>query len=536
MWCEQQAYALGEEDVANRSPVCPPRQPCCLLQLFEPCEPVPGLQLSDVQLHLQPEGGLTGVASGKLASTAVSALATVSPSAPAGTTAGAGQAMQDAGQQQDLALVMTAETVGAGKLADVITIITRKDPPVKLLQSLLQQHNQQQQQRMQFSSVTLTYQSPKAARRRDGSPGPSEGSDGSEGGGFNMVAVPDIKSAPALKQMLDAIGLEQESLTLRTSSIGSVGSAFGLAAERPYTLQLPAPFTASGPTLLTLQYGQQSTGSSVSPADTLLTTSLAGTSTAGLQLPGTSSPVAVDLSTVSVTTPTAIVGASSHSTGAAAAPNRSAPVNGKLGGNTAGAVGMQGLPFLQFGTLSVSADVEFSPLSLQDLKLTGPLSAFGVSGTAEFSASSSPVVQQDGAAGVGLMAFLPSVDMPLMARSLGANVSLGVLSADLRSVRAQIDPSSSTVQKKQAAAQGPEPRQQEPGTATNLAVAAELRMLGMSSYVNFDMSAQQAASVAATFVEGQINRVSRAGAVRVLHASFRDRLHTPQQHSCAAGM
>lgn len=433
--------------------------------------------------------------------------------------------MQDAGQQ-DLSLVMTAETVGAGKLADVITIITRKDPPVKLLQSLQQQ--QQQQQRMQFSSVTLTYQSPKAARRRDPSPGPSEG-DGSEGGGFNMVAVPDIKSAPALKQMLDAIGLEQESLTLRTSSIGSVGSAFGLAGERPYTLQLPAPFTASGPTLLTLQYGQHSTGS-VSPADTLLTTSLVGTSTAGLQLPGTNSHVAVDLSTVSVTTPTAIVGASSHSTGADA-PRGSAPVNGKLGGNTAGAVGIQGLPFLQFGTLSVSADVEFSPLSLQGLKLTGPLSAFGMSGTAEFFASSSPVVQQDGAAGVGLMAFLPSVDVPLMARSLGANISLGVLSADLRSVRAQIDPSSSTVQK-QAAAQGPEPRQQEPG-ATSLAVAAELRMLGMSSYVNFNMSAQQAASVAATFVEGQINRVSRAGAGRCMQAWI---AHTHLDSSCSAAM
>jgi hypothetical protein len=167
---------------------------------------------------------------------------------------------------------------------------------------------------------------------------------------------------------------------------------------------------------------------------------------------------------------------------------------------------MQGLPFLQFGTLAVSADVEFSPLTLQDLKLTGPLTAFGVSGTAEFSASSgSPVVQQDSPAGVGLMAVLPSVDLPLMARSLGANMSLGVLSADLRSVRAQIDPSTSTaVQKKQGAAA---PRQQEPGTAT-LAVAAELRMLGMSSYVNFDMSAQQAATVAATFVAGQINRVS----------------------------
>lgn len=462
------------------------------LQLFEPCEPVPGLQLSDVQLHLEPEGNLTGIASGKLASTAVSALATVSPTAAAGAGA-----LSTA--DQDLSMVMTAETVGAGKLADVITIITRKDPPVQLLQSLQQQ---QQQQRMQFSSVTLTYQSPKAKRRRSsvrpGQPGTFE--EEAPDGGFNMVAVPDIKSAPALQQMLEAIGLNQEALTLRTSSTGGVGSAFGVARDQPYSLQLPAPFTNSGPTLLTLQYGQQTTRQ-VAPADTLLTTSLAGTSTAGLVLPGLSAPVAVDLSTVAVTTPTAIVGASGQASG----QTTSAPVTGQLGGNTVGAMGVGGLPFLQFGTLNVSATAGFQPLTLQDLRISGPLTAFGVSGTVEFSANSGPVVQQDGAAAaVDLMAYLPSVDLPLMARALGTNMSLGVLSANFKSVRAQT--SSSAVLK--AGAQGAKTGQDAgmPG----LAVAAELEMIGMRSYVNFDLAAQQQASLAATFVAGQINRVSWA--------------------------
>lgn len=448
---------------------------------------MPGLQLSDVQLHLQPDCSLAGVASGKLASTPVTAVAVVTPTA---TAAGAG--VLDAGGQ-DLSMVMTAETVGAGKLVDVITIITRKDPPVQLLRSLQQNP---QQQRMQFSSVTLTYRSPKARRRRDPADrrSPTEGD--SADGGFNMVAVPDMKSAPALKQMLDAIGLNQESLTLRTSSVAGVGSsAFGLAANEPYSLQLPAPFTASGPTLLTLQYGQQTTGH-VAPTDTLLTTSLEGTSTAGLTLPGFSTAVAVDLSTVTVTTPTAIVGASGQSTGP------SAPITCQLGGTTVGPVSMDGLGFLQLGTLNVSATAGFQPLALHDLRLQGALTAFGVSGTAEFGSSSGPVVQQDGAAAVELSAYLPSVDMPLLARSLGANMSLGVLNANLKSVRAQI--SSDSLRKGAIHSVRPKQGSGAPG----LAVAAELQMLGMSSYVNFDMSGQQGAAVSASFVAGQINRVS----------------------------
>jgi hypothetical protein len=112
------------------------------------------------------------------------------------------------------------------------------------------------------------------------------------------------------------------------------------------------------------------------------------------------------------------------------------------------------------------------------------------------------VVQQDGAATVELSTYLPSVDLPLMARSLGANMSLGVLNANLKSVRAQISGDSL----RKAAAQGARPGQGS--GAHGLAVAAELQMLGMSSYVNFDMSGEQGAAVSASFVAGQINRVS----------------------------
>jgi hypothetical protein len=162
---------------------------------------------------------------------------------------------------------------------------------------------------------------------------------------------------------------------------------------------------------------------------------------------------------------------------------------------------MDGLAFLQLSTLNISAKAGFQPLALQDLRLQGALTAFGVAGTAEFSANSGPVVQQDGTAAVELSAYLPSVDLPLMARSLGANISLGALNANMKSVRARISGESL----RKAATQVARPGQAS--GAPGLAVAAELQMLGMSSYVNFDLSGQQGAAVSASFVAGQINRV-----------------------------
>jgi hypothetical protein len=459
----------------------------CCLQLFEPCQPVPGLQLTDVQLHLQPEGSLAGVASGTLASTAVSALATVNPT----EATGAPGTLQAAGQ--DLAMVMTAETVAAGNLADVITVITGRDPPTALLQSLRQQQQQPQQQRMQFSSVTLTYQSPKTRRRRSGL-GPNQ--DDAPDGGFHMVAVPDIEAAPSLKQMLDAIGLNRESLTLRMSSAS--GSAFGVRATEPYVLKLPEPFTASGPTVLNLEYGKKSAGQLL-PADTLMTTSLSGSSTTGLQLPGVEQHVLVDLSSVVVTTPTAIVGVSGEDS------KGSAPVTGELEGRVVSHIALDGANFLHFEAMDVSVKAGFQPLVLQDMKVSGPLTAFGVTGTAEFSSSSSSggVVQQEGgAAAVELSTYLPSVDLPLMARSLGVNMSLGVINADMKSVRGQISP----VWARKGSSSGAGARSES--GPTSMAVAAELQMLGMSSYVNFDLAAQQATPISASFVAGQINKVS----------------------------
>jgi hypothetical protein len=384
-------------------------------------------------------------------------------------------------------MVMTAETVAAGNLADVITIITRKDPPTALLQSLRQQEQQPQQQRMQFYSVTLTYQSPKSRRRRSGL---APHQDDAPDGGFHMVAVPDIEAAPSLKQMIDAIGLNRESLTLRMS--GATGSAFAVGAAEPYVLKLPAPFTASGPTVLNLEYGKKSAGQLL-PADTLMTTSLSGSSTTGLQLPGVQQHVLVDLSSVVVTTPTAIVGVAGEDS------KGSAPVTGELEGRVVSYLALEGASFFHFKAMDVKVKAGFQPLTLHDMKVSGPLTAFGVTGTAEFSSSSGGVVQQEGgAAAVELSTYLPSVDLPLMARSMGVNMSLGVLNADLKSLRAQISPD--------WARKGPGDRS-ESGPAS-LAVAAELQMLGMSSYVNFDLTTQQAASISASFVAGQINKVS----------------------------
>jgi len=460
------------------------------LQLFEPCQPVPGLQLRDVQLHLEPEGNLTGIATGTLASTAVSALATVTPTAPATGRGVSGAAATDA--DQDLSLVMTAETVGAGKLADVITIITKR-PPVKLLQALRQEDQQpQQQQRMQFSSVTLTYSSPRVRRRRNSGAVPRE-DDQSEDSGFNMVAVPDVNAAPALKQMLDAVGLQHDSLTLRTSSASGVGSAFGLAAEQPFRLQLPAPFTAAGPTVLTLQVGGKSSDEA-GAADTLIKTALAGSTTAGVQLQGSTGPVAMDLSAVTITTPTAIVGTSSLN-------SSPAPVTATLEGRTLSPVALNGFSFLQFGAMNISAATGFQPSQLKDLTLSGPLTAFGVPGTASFSTSSGGVVQQEGSHAVQLSAYLPSLDLPMLARSMGANMSLGAVGADLQSFRVQFSPDARKATPTAA-------RNSQDQSSLPLSVSAELRMLGMSSYVSFDLSAEQGASIAASFVAGQINRVS----------------------------
>lgn len=412
-------------------------------------------------------------------------------------------------------MVMAAEmTVAAGDLADVITIIThrnRKAQPVGLLQALRRQQDQQRGQRMQFSSVTLTYNSPKASRRRDAKAGENI----EDGGGFNMVAVPDVNAAPVLKQMLDAVGLNQDSLTLRTSSASNVGTAFALAAEQPYRLQLPAPFTAMGPTVLTLEYDKKSVGSSaVLPADTLISTALAGASTGGLQLPGSASPVAVDLSAVKITTPTAIVGTQ----GGNSTPQQSAQVTAEVSGTVLSQVSLEGLSFLSFGPMNVSGKAGYEPMTLQELELSGALTAFGVAGTASFVSSGGgsggdgvvvpmPDAQQADA-GVSLLTYVPSVDLPLMAQSLGANLSLGVISANVKNMRAQFSPTSAPV-----VGRGRRARAAQDATGgVSLSVSGELQILGMSSYVSFDMSGEQGASIAATFVAGQINKVGWWGA------------------------
>jgi hypothetical protein len=102
------------------------------------------------------------------------------------------------------------------------------------------------------------------------------------------------------------------------------------------------------------------------------------------------------------------------------------------------------------------------------------------------------------------------VDLPLLARSLGANVSMGLLSANLKSLHARTTTTTTTSSSSsllQEAEQG----------SVSLEVSAELHMMGMSSYVSFDMSAQRGAAISAKFVEGQINKV---GLGRFISAEF----------------
>lgn len=434
-----------------------------------------GLQLSDVVLHMGANGNMTGSAAGSLASTAVSAVAMLAPSS---------NTQRDAGDA--LSLVMTAETVAAGSLADVITIITHK-PPARLLAQLRQ--DQQQGAPMQFSSVTLTYSHPRKVRRERGG-----GREDTEGTGFDMVAVPDVEAAPALKQMLDAIGLNGDSLALRAGGASSRGASFGLAAAEPFRLQLPAPFSHPGPTMLSLDVSGGSSSSSsdrAGPPPPILQGSMA----AQIVLPGAVAAAALDLGSVAVTTPTTVVGVQA---GAAA----EVPVTALVSGRTVSKVELAGFSFLSFQALDVSAAAGFRPSKLLSLNMSGPVSAFGVTGRAIFNTSTNygRSGSTDASSDMAFVGRLPAVDVPLMARSLGVSVPLGALGAQLRSARVAFPAASS------ARTAGAPSQQQDSGSAMD--INAELQMCGMASSVSFVLSADQASSFSALFVPMQINRVS----------------------------
>jgi hypothetical protein len=251
----------------------------------------------------------------------------------------------------------------------VFATLTAATPTVKqvgpLVDVLLAQQQQQQQQQlpqtlldfiqpMQFSKVTVAYSSagvkPAAAAAAAAAAAP---------GAFALMAVPSIDAAPILKQIASSLGLGVTDFALK-----STGSGLSLSMTRSFELQLPAPFTRKGPTLLSLNQDSK-----------VLEAVLSGSFTGAIKLPGIAAAVPLQITAgVSLRKPPIPTAASGS--GESVALQLSSLVMRPLAFDKFG--------FVQFGDVRLSAASHYGPSSLSKLMLSAPVTVFGVEAPSSF--------------------------------------------------------------------------------------------------------------------------------------------------------
>jgi hypothetical protein len=249
-------------------------------------------------------------------------------------------------QQQAVFATMMAATPIVKQIGQVVNVLLgqQQQLPQTLLDFVLP---------MQWSKVTVAYAS------ADGSEA-AAAVDASALGAFALMAVPSIiDGAPRLKQIASSLGLGVTDFALK-----STGSGLSLGMSRTFELQLPAPFTCTGPTLLSLNQDSN-----------ILEAVLSGSFSGSMKLPGIAAAVPLQLtSDVSLRKPPIPIAASGSGENVAL----------QLSSLVVRPLAFDKFGFVQFGDARLSGAANYGPSSLSKLALSAPVTVFGVEAPATF--------------------------------------------------------------------------------------------------------------------------------------------------------
>lgn len=317
------------------------------MQLFGAFEPIPGVAVTSMILTAV-NGSFQASASGVLANIPMAISGQVSRSNTSGQQA----------SQTTVSLALTASNVN---VASILRQIFESDGllPDFLLEFV---------KGITFRTISLTYNS--------AAPGKAK---------FGIIAVPDINGAPALKAVLDAVGLDPADLALR---MGPSSLTFGIS--KAYTLRLPSPFTGPGVVTWSLALDSATKGAV-----------LGGSFSSAIAVPGVQNPIGIDIS-ASIST--------SATNGLAV----------YLAGATTSTIVIDAIKFIQFAPFNMSASVSASsPPIINQLTLAGGLSVLGVSGRGLF-------VFHKNSGTMALQAEISGIDLQrLVSAATGVDIKLG---------------------------------------------------------------------------------------------------------------
>lgn len=305
-----------------------------MLQLYGSFTPIPHLTVNSMVLAAVKDVGLSATAAGTLINMPVAVRATI------------------ASKTKAVTYELTASKVNIGDI--VGTIFGASMVPDFLLQVI---------KPMTFTTVTFTYAASK----------------------FAITAVPDINGAPALRTIINAVGLNASDLSLRMGP-----EALALGVSREYLLDLPHPFT--GPAQSRFSVGLDAATKGVA---------LSASFAAALRADGVKDPVGLAVS--------ATVAAGANSVGVL------------LGftGSTTTSITFQDAPFISIGTMQLAASIVVAkPPTLQSLTLAGSITVLG--------ASADGLITYDQATrAMAFRAQVADLNLQNMLQSVGVNVKLG---------------------------------------------------------------------------------------------------------------
>jgi hypothetical protein len=296
----------------------------CYIQLYGPTSPIPHLSVAnDLTLTALPAGGFITTTEGSFAGFAVSAAASIT-------------------QQQGVFATLTAATPTVKQLGPLVDVLLGQQQ--QLPQTLLDFIKP-----MQFSKVTVAYSSA----------GVNPAAAAAAPGAFALMAVPSIDGAPKLKQIASSLGLGVTDFAL-----SSTGAGLSLSMTDSFELQLPAPFTRTGPTLLSMNQDSN-----------VLEAVLSGSFSGSIKLPGIAAAVPLQLATgVSLRKHPIPTAASGSGEGVAL----------QLSSLVMRPLALDKFGFVQFEDVRLSAAANYGPSSLSKMVLSAPVTVFGVEAPSSF--------------------------------------------------------------------------------------------------------------------------------------------------------
>ncbi|KAF8072442.1 hypothetical protein HT031_000101 [Scenedesmus sp. PABB004] len=321
-------------------------------------------------------------------------------------------------KNKTVTMSLTAQRVSVGGL--IRELIGTSDVPAVLFEIL---------DPIRFGNVSLSYNSAAAKK-------------------FSIRATPDVSGAPALKRILDFIGLSVNDVTLE---IQGRNARFGL--DKSWTFALPSPF--AGPGTVQLSLGLDSATRALR---------LAGRFVAALRIPGVEGDVGIDLSA-----------------GVFASPDG---VGVSFSGATLDSIVFTRASFIRLGPMTISASASVAPaFMLTQCTLSGSVTVFGVTGQALF-------MYDKATRAVAFQSSITNLDLEMLLSGVGVNVDLGIFNIKLTTVRTTI----STVAIPAL------------GIKQGLQFFADLSFIGMRAQIAFEL-APDGISLAVQFNTTELSRV-----------------------------